>query len=139
MSSFFYLSSFSQTATLPAGCVQLTADEMVWTDTLKSLPKGTQFCSLYGNIKKEGPFAIRLKLLPNQVLKTHYHANDEVVTVLEGSISVGFNDQDPSAVKTFTAGSFYVNAAKIEHYTVVGPEGATIQINSLGPWTITFK
>lgn len=125
---------------LPQGCVQLTADEMKWIDTLSTLPKGTQFCQLYGDIKKEGPFAVRLKLPPNLVLKTHYHPNDEVVTVLEGSIFIGLEGAPISRTsKEFKPGSFYVNAKHIRHQVNVGPNGATIQINSMGPWKVIFE
>mgnify|MGYP000845472991 CR=1 FL=1 len=131
--------SFAQSFSLPAGCIQFTPTEMKWIDTLSTLPKGTSFCLLYGDIKQEGPFAVRLKFPPNLFLKKHYHAKDEVVTVLEGTISVGFSDRTPPGLKAFNAGSFYVNAANVEHYVMVGPEGATIQINAMGPWTITYK
>jgi hypothetical protein len=138
-SMLIYTQSFSQQFSLPAGCIQFTPAEMKWIDTLSTLPKGTSFCALYGDIKKEGPFAIRLKLPPNQFLRKHYHAKDEVVTVLEGTISVGFSDRTPPGLKAFNGGSFYVNAANVEHYVMVGAEGATIQINAIGPWTITYK
>lgn len=137
------INSYSQNKNvhaLPNGCIQLTPGEMIWIDTLSSLPKGTAFCLLYGDIKKEGAFAVRLKLPPNLYLKTHYHPKDEVVTVLGGSISVGFAaDSSLNGLKEFKSGSFYVNGRNIEHHIVVGPAGATIQINSMGPWEIIFK
>jgi hypothetical protein len=142
---FLFLSfvSFSQSnnkQSLPKGCVQLTPGDMQWTDTSSVLAKGTKYCVLYGDIKKSAPFAIRIQLPPNLVIKTHYHPNDEVVTVLDGSLSVGFGDRTPSSeTKTFTANSFYVNAANVEHFVVVGSEGVTIQINAIGPWITTFK
>jgi quercetin dioxygenase-like cupin family protein len=137
--TLFYTHSFAQTFSLPAGCIQFTPTEMKWIDTLSTLPKGTSISFLYGDIKKEGPYAVRLKFPPNLFLKKHYHAKDEVVTVLEGTISVGFSDRTPPGLKAFNAGSFYVNAANVEHYVMVGPEGATIQINAMGPWTIKYK
>ena len=139
----FSLIGYSQTSsslTLPKGCIQLRPDQMQWIDTSTTLPKGVKYCVLYGNIKKNAPFAIRLKLPPNLIVKTHYHLNDEVVTVLDGSVSVGFGDKTPSSeTKTFPANSFYVNAANVEHFLIAGNEGATIQINSTGPWVTRFK
>jgi hypothetical protein len=139
----FSLVSFSQSnnkLSLPKGCVQLTPGEMQWIDTSSVPAKGTKYCILYGDIKKAAPFAIRLQLPPNLVIKTHHHPNDEVVTVIDGSISVGFGDRTPSSeTKTFTANSFYVNAANVEHFVVVGSEGVTIQINAVGPWVTTVK
>lgn len=129
-------SIFSQSKTLPEGCVQYTPEQMPWVGNVPNLPPGTQFCALYGDIKKQGPFAVRLQLQPNIALKNHYHKQDEVVTVLEGSVSVSFPGQP---AHTFGAGSFYVNAAHTEHAVQVGPQGATLQINAQGPWTVIFK
>jgi len=137
------VAGFAQTGSkpeLPKGCIQLKPDEMQWTDTASFLPKGVKYCVLYGDIKKQAPFAIRLKLPPKLVMKTHYHLNDEVVTLLEGSVSIGFGDRTPtSKTNTLTPGSFYVNAANVLHFLVVGDEGATIQVNSIGPWVTKFK
>jgi hypothetical protein len=141
ISSFFV--GFAQTEnkpSLPKGCVQLKPDEMQWTDTASFLPKGVKYCILYGDPKKPAPFAIRLKLPPKLTMKTHYHLNDEVVTLLEGSVAVGFGDRTAaSKTNTLTLNSFYVNAANVEHFLVVGDEGATIQVNSIGPWVTKFK
>jgi len=124
---------------LPAGCIQFTPGDMQWIDTSSILPKGAKYSILYGDIKKEAPFAIRVKLPPNITIKTHYHLKDEVVTVLEGSVSIGFGDKtESSQTKTFSANSFYVNAAEVKHYVIVGDKGVTIQINSMGPWITRF-
>jgi mannose-6-phosphate isomerase-like protein (cupin superfamily) len=160
--SFFSFKSFSQTTDslaqtkdstakpappvkdteviLPKGTVQLTPDKMLYTVGPETLPKGTLMCVLYGDPKAEGPFAIRLKLPANQVIKLHTHPKDEVVTVIEGSVMVGFGERiQLSKAKTFTAGSFYVNPAKSKHFVAIEKDGATVQINSIGPWTIEFK
>lgn len=142
-SLLFSLMGYSQTNSnlpLPKGCIQLRPEQMQWKDTSSTLPKGVKYCILYGDIKKNGPFAIRLMLPPNLILKTHHHLNDEVVTVLDGSVAVGFGDKASSSeTKIFSTNSFYVNAANVEHFVVVGNVGATIQINSIGPWITTFK
>jgi len=125
---------------LPKGCIQLKPGGMQWTDTASFLPKGTKYCILYGDPKKPSPFAIRLKLPPKLVMKTHYHLNDEVVTLLEGSVSIGFGEKTPtSKTNTLTPGSFYVNAANVLHFLLVGDDGATIQVNSIGPWVTKFE
>jgi mannose-6-phosphate isomerase-like protein (cupin superfamily) len=129
-----------EAAPLPKGVIQFTPDQLLWLTGPETLPKGTMMCILYGDPKKEGPFAIRLKLPANQVIKLHVHPNDEVVTVLEGSVIVGFGDRiQLNKAKTFTAGSFYVNPAKAKHFVAIEKGGATVQINSIGPWTIEFK
>lgn len=130
----------AQQPDLPSGCIQLTPDKMHWIDSVPNLPKGARLTVLYGDTKKAAPFAVRVKFAPNTVLKTHFHENDEVVTVLEGTVSVGFGEQGSGVVaKLFVPGSFYVNAAKVEHFVIVGSRGATIQINAMGPWTVVYK
>ena len=142
---FCCLKSYSQTkdslpSSLPKGAVQFTPDQMQWVDGPEALPKGTKMCVLYGDMKKAEPFAMRLKLPANQVIKLHIHPNDEVVTVLEGSLMLGFGDRmQMSKTRTFPAGSFYVNPAKTKHFVAIDKDGATIQVNAVGPWGIEFK
>ena len=91
-------------------------------------------------LKQRELFAIRLKFPPHVVVEPHIHTEDEVVTVIEGNIVIGFGDVlDPSKAKSFTASGFYVIPAKTYHFVSVGDKGATIQINSNGPWTVGFK
>lgn len=140
---FLIMGCFSldaQQVDLPAGCVQLTPDKLHWLDSLPSLPQGARLAVLYGDTKKSAPFAVRVKFAPNTVLKMHYHEHDEVVTVLEGTVSVGFGEpRTAPVIKAFGPGSFYVNAAQVGHFVRVGPDGATIQINAMGPWTVVYK
>ena len=125
---------------LPKGAVQFTPDQIQWTDAPQTLPKGSKMCILYGDLKNEGPFAVRFKLPANQIIKPHMHSNDEVVTVLEGAVSIGFGERmQLSKTKEFTAGSFYVNPGRTAHYVVIQKDGATVQINSIGPWMLDFK
>lgn len=125
---------------LPKGAVQIAPDEMQWVDGPATLPKGSKMCVLYGDMTKAEPFAVRFKLPANQVIKLHVHPNDEVVTVLEGAVMLGFGDRmQMSQTRTFTVGSFYVNPAKTKHFVAIDKDGATIQINAVGPWGIEFK
>ena len=141
--SFYSSLVFSQSnksQLLPEGAIQFTSGQMQWIDGPAALPKGTKMCLLYGDYKKNEPFAMRLKLPANQIVKLHIHTNDEVVTVLDGSVMIGFGKQIQNSEETnFTAGGFYVNPGKTEHFVIVGQDGVTIQINSIGPWTVEFK
>src|SRR3954471_7203168 len=106
-----YSNSFSQTvAKLPKGAVQFNTEQMKWIDGPPSLPKGSKMCILYGNIKKDEPFAIRVKLPAEASIKMHMHLKDEVVTVIKGSVMIGFEKLTNKAEQTtFTEGGFYVN------------------------------
>jgi quercetin dioxygenase-like cupin family protein len=130
----------AQNDVLPNGAVQLAPYDIQWTDAPAALPPGSKIAVLYGDTKKSGLFAIRLKFPPNAVVKPHKHGEDEVVTVIEGNIGIGFGEElNTARVKKFTASGFYVIPAKTYHFVSVGESGATIQINSNGPWTVEFK
>src|SRR3954470_16952848 len=120
-----YSYSFSQTvAKLPKGAVQFNTEQMKWIDGPPSLPKGSKMCILYGDVKKDEPFAIRVRLPAEASIKMHMHLKDEVVTVLKGSVVIGFENMTHKSEKsTFTVGGFYVNPAKVRHYLLVGRKG----------------
>lgn len=140
LTSFSCFSQLQQRGTLPKGAVQLSASDIQWSDGPAALPKGAKISVLYGDTKAPGLFAIRLKFPPNAVVKPHLHTEDEVVTVIEGDIAIGFGEQlEPSKARTFSASGFYVIPARTYHFVSVGKKGATIQINSNGPWTVEFK
>jgi quercetin dioxygenase-like cupin family protein len=136
---FLFISLYAQSQ-IPAGAVQLTPDAMQWKEGPPALPAGTKVCLLYGDTKNEGQFTLRVKLPSNSIIKLHIHQNDEVVTVLEGRVTIGYGeDRELIPVKNFDAGSFYVNPAGLKHFVMAGNEGVTLQINSMGPWTLEFK
>lgn len=100
------------------------------------MPKGVQMAVLEGDPTKEGVFTLRLRTPPGFSLPRHTHPVDERVTVLEGSVSVGFGKvQGDSGERTFGPGSFYVNPQGVPHY-VFSEQGAVLQITGEGPWRV---
>jgi len=100
------------------------------------MPKGVEMVVLEGDPKAEGMFTVRLKAPAGFSLPPHTHPTDERVTVLEGSVSVGFGAAaDHGAAQNFPAGSFYVNPPDVAHY-VFSDEGCTLQITAQGPWRV---
>ena len=101
-----------------------------------NMPKGVELAVLEGDPKAEGMFTLRLKAPAGFVLLPHTHPADERVTVLAGSISVGFGVlSERATAKSFGPGSFYVNPAGVAHY-VFSDEGAVVQITGQGPWRV---
>jgi quercetin dioxygenase-like cupin family protein len=100
------------------------------------MPAGTKLMVLEGNPAAEGFFTVRLKIPAGTVLPPHWHPRHERVTVLSGSIRVGFGDviAEP-ATTTFKAGSFYVNPPESHHY-VIFPEETVMQLTGVGPWEL---
>ena len=93
---------------------------------------------LEGDPRKPGFFTMRLKLPAGGRLEPHTHPADERVTVLSGSVRVGFGETfDPAKGKTFTAGAFYVNPTPMPHF-VWTDEGCVLQVTGIGPWGLTY-
>jgi quercetin dioxygenase-like cupin family protein len=128
----------SGTAHAPRPAIQHPAGEIVFRPAPPNMPKGVEMVVLEGDPKAESMFTLRLKAPAGFALAPHTHPSDERVTVLEGSVSVGFGPAaDHSAAKTFLAGSFYVNPADVAHY-VFSDEGCTLQITGQGPWRVDY-
>jgi quercetin dioxygenase-like cupin family protein len=119
--------------------IQWLPGAMVWKASPPPAPAGFKVAVLEGDPKKAGLYTVRAKFPPKGKLAPHFHPGAERVTVLEGSIRVGFGDKaDPAKTVRFTAGSFYVIPAKMHHYSLAGPEGVVIQITGNGPWVTHF-
>ena len=118
--------------------IMLNQQELEWKDGPASLPKGTKMTTLEGDLSKEGPFTVRLKLPPNYEIGPHWHPAIEHVTVLEGSFYMGSGDKmDKNKATELIAGGFAVMPIKHVHFAYT-KEGATIQLHGIGPWGITY-
>ena len=104
----------------------------------ENLPPGAQVAVLEGDPAKEGFFTMRLKLPAGARLDPHTHPADERVTVLSGSVHIGFGDTfDLSKGRTFAAGAFYITPTPMPHF-VWTDEGAILQVTGLGPWGLRY-
>lgn len=122
----------------PAGAIQLNAGDMKWTDGPAALPPGTKVAVLEGDPKKPGPFTMRIRLRARSRIAPHWHPREERVSVISGSLGVGFGEVlDTSKGKLFKAGAYYVNPAKAHHY-VWTDWGVLVQITGNGPWELKF-
>jgi quercetin dioxygenase-like cupin family protein len=125
-------------AAVPPGTIQMPVGQITWRAAGPNLPAGTQVVVLEGDPKKDGLFTMRLRVPAGTKLAPHWHPRDERVTVLEGTVMVGFGDvADEKSGSRFTAGSFYVNPAGSHHY-VWFPETCIIQITAVGPWELHY-
>lgn len=124
----------------PRGPVQVARGTEVWTEAPPSVPPGAKMAVLEGNPRAPGIFTIRMKVPAGYRLPVHTHPADERVTVISGSVHVGFGDAfDPASptVRTFPAGSFYVNPPAVRHYLWFD-EQAVLQITGFGPWEVVY-
>lgn len=118
--------------------IQFNVQDILWAAGSKALPAGTTVAVLEGDPKASGIFTMRVRLPAGARLGAHVHPREERVTVISGSVMVGFGASfDAKRGRAFRAGAFYVNPARAPHF-VWTDEGAELQITGAGPWEIKF-
>jgi hypothetical protein len=124
----------------PADHIAVTPDSIKWAAGPASLPPGAQGAVLEGDPAKPGPFTMRLRVPPNYAIAPHRHPEPERVTVLGGTVCVGFGEKiDRTNPTCFVPGSFYVNPANAPHFVwTTEKKGATVQISGVGPWQLSY-
>jgi mannose-6-phosphate isomerase-like protein (cupin superfamily) len=118
------------------GALQFDAASVVFHPAPPTMPKGVELAVLEGNPRAPGIFTLRLKAPPGFLLPPHTHPVEERVTVLSGSVAVGFGTRvERKSARTFGPGAFYVNPPGAPHYVFSGA-GAVVQITGVGPWRV---
>ena len=81
---------------------------------------------------------MRLKVPAGYKIMPHTHPAAERVTVLEGTFHLGMGERwDEGALKAYPAGSFVSMPQGHAHFAQFKEPGV-IQLNSIGPWGITY-
>src|SRR6187402_2394727 len=70
----------------------MTPAQIVWGPAPPGLPAGSQAAVLSGDPGKPGPFTIRAKLPAGYKMPPHWHATDEHLTVMSGTLAMGMGD-----------------------------------------------
>ena len=134
---FFYVNVYAQD--LPKGTIQLKPDEIKWMDAPPPLPTGSKIAILEGSPKLESIFTIRVMLPPYFKIAAHTHPKDERVTVISGSVYIGFGDKiDTTNANKFTEGCYYLNPVDSHHYVFTQSVGCVLQISGTGPWGLNY-
>ena len=116
----------------------ISPQEITWKPGPASIPPGAEAAVLYGDPTKEGLFALRLKLPTGYQIPPHMHPKPEVVTVLSGTFRLGMGETaDEGQAEPLPAGSFFALAPGMAHYAYADEE-TVIQLNSTGPWSLTY-
>jgi quercetin dioxygenase-like cupin family protein len=117
---------------------QVMPDQLKWGPAPPGLPAGAQIAVLSGDPAKEGMFTVRLKFPAGYTVAPHHHPTPELVTVMEGSMSLGMGDVlDKPKAATLGIGGYVALAPNMNHYAFTA-SGATIQITSHGPFQIIY-
>ena len=121
-----------------AASAQVMPNDLQWGPAPPGLPAGAQIAVLSGDPTKEGMFTIRLKFPAGYSVPAHHHPTPELVTVMEGSASMGMGDKlDKTKAKTLGAGGFVELPPNMNHFAFT-ESGATVQIVSHGPFQIIY-
>ncbi len=119
--------------------IRIHTEELQWKDAPAPFPSGAKIVLMEGSSKQEGLFTIRVAFPPNYILPAHFHPKDERVTVISGSVFIGFGEEvDINNGTEFKAGDFYINPALSHHFVYTKSEGAILQLNCEGPWGLSY-
>ena len=115
------------------GVEYTTPDKIKWVRNAA----GTQETAvLFGDPEKPGPYVMRLRWLPGNMSRPHYHANDRFVVVIEGTWWLGSGDKyDPESTVPVGPGTYVYHKAKEIHYDGAKKEPVVIQLSGMGPGT----
>ena len=117
--------------------VYLTPKEMKWGDAPTTLPKGAKVVVLHGDPTKAGSFAMRLKAPGGYKIPPHWHANDEELTVIAGTLVLHMSDTMTADAHKLAAGAYHFLPAKMHHAAELKGE-TIVQIHGEGPFDINY-
>ena len=130
--------TFAGSAQAMEGHKIVPVQEIKWGPGPASIPPGAEAAVLYGDPAKEGLFALRLKLPKGYHIAPHTHPKPEVVTIISGAFRFSMGETaDRSKAQLLPAGSMFACAPGMAHF-VYADEDTVVQLNSNGPWGITY-
>ena len=93
---------------------------------------------LFGDPTKPGQYVVRLKWLPGNMSRPHFHPNDRYFIVISGTWWMGTGERfDPDSTVAAPAGSYVIHRAGRIHYDGAKNEEVIIQVSGMGPATTT--
>ena len=93
---------------------------------------------LFGDPQKEGPYVMRIRWLPGNMSRPHFHNFDRFFVVISGTWWVGTGDTfDPASTVAVPPGSYVIHRANKIHYDGAKDGEAVIQVWGMGPVTTT--
>jgi len=93
---------------------------------------------LFGDPSKPGPYVARIRWLPGNMSRPHFHPNDRFFVVISGTWWMGTGETfDPENTVPVPAGSYVIHYGGKVHYDGAKTEEAVIQVWGIGPATST--
>lgn len=125
-------------AQAPGSAIGIHAGSENWKPAPPTMPAGVEMAILEGDPRQPGLFSLRIRAPAGTQLAPHTHPAPERVTVISGSVGVGFGTVfDAAAVSVYRAGDYYVNPPGVAHY-VSFPGPAVLQVTGEGPWVLEY-
>jgi len=136
----FVLVGFSVSSSAqPSTDVLVVPDKVVWGPASPKLPAGAQIAMIFGDMSKPGElYVFRAKLPDGYTVAPHTHPMDEHVTVMQGTMMLGFGEQrDEESMQELPAGSYVTLPSDMPHCNRM--KGETIlQFHGIGPYDIIY-
>jgi hypothetical protein len=93
---------------------------------------------LHGDPSKPGPYVVRIRWLPGNMSRPHFHPNDRFFVVLSGTWWMGTGETfDRASTVRVPAGSYVIHYGGKVHYDGAKDEETVIQVWGMGPATAT--
>jgi len=104
-----------------------TPDEIKW---VRNAAGTNEQAVLFGDPAKPGPYVVRLKWLPGNMSRPHFHPNDRFFVVISGTWWMGTGEKfDPDATVPAPAGSYVIHYAGKVHYDGAKDEESSLTCN----------
>lgn len=89
---------------------------------------------LFGDPAKPGPYVLRIKWLPGNFSKPHFHNSDRFFVVISGTWWVGTGNRfNKDETVPAPAGSYVIHKGGQVHFDGAKGEEAIIQVSGIGP------
>ena len=126
--------TFGSAAQIDSKAVEfITPENIKW---VRNAAGTNETAVLFGDPEKPGPYVIRLRWLPGNMSRPHYHQNDRFFVVISGTWWLGTGEKfDPDSTVPAPAGSYVIHKARQVHYDGAKKEPAVIQVWGMGPAT----
>ena len=114
------------------------SQDIQWEAASAALPAGAQVAVLVGDPRKEGLYVLRLRGPKGYRLPPHTHPNQEVITVISGTMNLGMGETaDPTKAKALPAGTFFTMPPAMAHFAFFEEE-TILQASAIGPSVINY-
>jgi quercetin dioxygenase-like cupin family protein len=124
------------TADIDRNAVDFTAPEDI--KFVRNAAGTNETAVLFGDPEKPGPYVVRLRWLPGNMSRPHFHPNDRFFVVISGTWWLGTGSKfDPDSTVPVKAGTYVYHKAGQIHYDGAKDEEAVIQVWGMGPATST--